>query len=94
MSFTVRELVLKLSPQPVPGFQMQRVCDICDTTGAVPGCPAPSLLQMPVCNLCDTTGGAPAPPCPAPSGMSPEDHAEAGPLAVLRLQLQAKLSQN
>ena len=92
MSFIARELVLKLSPQPL---QMQRICEACDTTAAAPGCPAPSAFQVqPVCKICDTTAGLPEPECPAPSGMFLGNAPEAGPLTALRLQLQAKLSQN
>lgn len=46
MSFTARELSLKVSPQPSPdpGLQMMPVCNLCDTTGGVP-CVAPSYLK-------------------------------------------------
>jgi hypothetical protein len=46
MSFTARELSLKLTPQsaPAPGFQLMPVCNLCDTTGGIP-CAAPSYQK-------------------------------------------------
>jgi hypothetical protein len=46
MSFTARELSLKVSRPnaPDPGLQMMPICNLCDTTGGLP-CLAPSRLK-------------------------------------------------
>ena len=46
MSFTARELSLKVSAQPAadPGLQLMPVCNLCDTTGGIP-CLAPTFSK-------------------------------------------------
>ena len=76
MSFQSRELNVKLYAPVGAEIQLQRVCNICDTTGGAPkpNCPAPSKPQCP-------------PPSKPPKGPKKRAELEALDLAMLRDQL-------
>ena len=76
MSFQSRELNVKLYGADGAGIQLQKVCNICDTTAAPPkpNCPPPSKPQCP-------------PPSKPPKGPKKRAELEALDLAMLRDQL-------
>ena len=80
MSFQSRELNVKLYAPVGPEIQLQKVCNICDTTAAPPkpNCPPPSKPQCP-------------PPSRPPKGPKKRAGQEALDLAALRDQLRETL---
>lgn len=76
MSFQSRELNVKLYAADGAEIQLQKVCNICDTTAAPPkpNCPPPSKPQCP-------------PPSKPPKGPKKRAELEALDLAMLHDQL-------
>lgn len=79
MSFQSRELNVKLYAPVGAEIELQRVCNICDTTGGAPkpNCPPPSKPQCP----------QPSKPPKRPKGPKKRTELEALHLALLRDQL-------